>query len=203
MASVAASQAPVNDPQEMIAFCGAVGIGAVGVADEVHSQDALVALRGHARDPRWRMREAVAMALQHMLQHQTEMTLAALRRWVSGGHWLEMRAAAAAVAEPSVLDQQGAALAALRLHEGILGAVASAADRRAESFRVLRKGLGYTLSVVVSKLPDKGFQFLEKLVASKDPDILRIVKHNLKKKRLAGPFAGQVEALEDLLLESE
>jgi hypothetical protein len=198
MATVPASEAPVNDPREMIAFCGALGIGAVGVVDEAHSGDALQALRAHARDQRWRMREAVAMALQHMLQQRTEMTLAALEQWVSEGNWLEMRAVAAAVAEPSVLAQKDVALAALRLHEGILAAMARATDRRAEAFRVLRKGLGYTLSVVTSRLPEEGIRFLKMLVASGDPDTLAVVKQNLRKKRLAGAFAGQVEELEAL-----
>jgi hypothetical protein len=199
MAAVPDSQAPVNDPREMIAFCGALGIGVVGAVSEAHSEDALATLRGHARDARWRMREAVAMALQHMLLERIEVTLAAFQRWVSEGNWLEMRAAAAALAEPSVLRDPAVATAALRLHERILAAIVAASDRKAESFRVLRKGLGYTLSLIVTRMPNEGFQLLKQLVATRDPDVVWIIKQNLAKKRLARPFAERVEALRALL----
>jgi hypothetical protein len=201
MASLPASQAPANDPQELIAFCGALGIGVVGAANEIRSHEALAALRNLARDPRWRMREAVAMALQSMLMERTEATLNELQRWVSEGDWLEMRAAAAALAEPCVLRQHVVAVAALRLHESILSAVGQATDRKAGPFRVLRKGLGYTLSVIVNRMPDEGFQLLSRLAAMRDPDVLWIIKQNLNKKRLAGPFAKQVEDLQAVLLQ--
>lgn len=199
MAFVSAIQAPVNDPREMVAFCGALGVGVLGAANEVRSHEALVVLRSLARDPRWRMREGVAMALQQMLLLCTETTLGELQGWVSGGNWLEMRAAAAGLAESSVLQQQGVGLAALRLHERILAAVETCAGRKDDAFRVLRKGLAYTLSVIVSRVPEEGFAVLEKLVATGDPDVLWIVKQNLTKKRLAGPFPGRVEALRNLL----
>jgi hypothetical protein len=53
--------------------------------------------------------------------------------------------------------------------------------------------------VIVSRVPEEGFAVLEKLVATGDPDVLWIVKQNLTKKRLAGPFPGRVEALRNLL----
>jgi hypothetical protein len=56
-----AEAAPVNSPYEFLAFCGAVGLGRL--LAEGRSQ-VLAKLRGCASDPRWRMREGVAMALQ-------------------------------------------------------------------------------------------------------------------------------------------
>ena len=56
-----ATSAPTNTPQEFLAFCGVVGLGRL-VAEG--RRDLLPALRRHANDPRWRMREGVAMALQ-------------------------------------------------------------------------------------------------------------------------------------------
>jgi hypothetical protein len=74
--------------------------------------------------------------------------------------------------------------------------VLRAEDRRAEPFRVLRKGLGYTLSVVVRALPEEGFTLMARLVDSGDPDALWIVRQNLKKKRLMRHFPQEVEAIE-------
>lgn len=203
MASLPASQVTVNDPHVLLAFCGVLGIGVLAAASDMRSDEALATLRGFARDSRWRMREAVAMALQPMLVERSERTLSELQRWVSDGDWLEMRAAAAALAEPTVLQRERVAMAALHLHESILSAVLSATDRRVESFRILRKGLGYTLSVVVSRVPDEGFQLLARLVPAGDADILWIVRQNLKKKRLAGRFHERVEALQALLLKHD
>jgi hypothetical protein len=56
-----AGQAPVNSPYEFLAFCGVLGQGKVLAQGE---RGVLETLRRCASDPRWRTREAVAMALQ-------------------------------------------------------------------------------------------------------------------------------------------
>jgi hypothetical protein len=47
---------------------------------------------------------------------------------------------------------------------------------------VLRKGLGYTISVTVAATGD--FTFLDELASSDDPDLQWIATQNLKKSRL-------------------
>jgi hypothetical protein len=56
-----AEKAPVNSPYEFLAFCGTVGMGRS--LAEGH-REALEILRAQASDPRWRVREGVAMGLQ-------------------------------------------------------------------------------------------------------------------------------------------
>ena len=56
-----ADLAPVNDPFEFLAFCGAVGLGRLLVEGD---KSQLKTLRVLASDPHWRTREGVAMALQ-------------------------------------------------------------------------------------------------------------------------------------------
>lgn len=58
-----ADQAPVNSPYEFLAFCGVVGLGRLLAEGDANL---LETLRIHASDPRWRVREAVAMALQRL-----------------------------------------------------------------------------------------------------------------------------------------
>jgi hypothetical protein len=195
MARTSPKQAPVNAPEELIPFCGALGIGAIGAVSPPLFHPALVALRRLANDPRWRMREAVCFGLQRLLAMQPQATLDTLAVWVAPGEWLEMRAAAAAVAEPALLKDERTASAALQLHRDIIDHLLAAEDRRAEPCRVLRKGLGYTLSVVVRALPEEGFALMAQLVVSGDPDALWIVKQNLKKKRLVRNFPQEVESL--------
>ena len=54
-------RAPVNSPYEFLAFCGVVGLGRLLAGGE---PGLLPTLRTFACDPRWRLREAAAMALQ-------------------------------------------------------------------------------------------------------------------------------------------
>ena len=68
-----------------------------------------------------------------------------------------------------------------------------------EDFRVLRQGLGYALSVFAEKSPEEGFALLREMASKGDPDLAWIVRENLKKKRLTGKYAAQVEAVGSLL----
>jgi hypothetical protein len=195
MSDVSPDEAPVNAPRELVPFCGALGLGAIGSLVPAFFEPALEALRSLANDSRWRMREAVVFGLQRLLTRQERDTIEALADWVAPGEWLEMRAAAAAVAHPALLEDSETAISALQLHRDIVDPMLGAEDRRAETFRLLRKGLGYTLSVVVRALPEEGFAFMAQLMDSGDADALWIVKQNLKKNRLVKNFPQDVESL--------
>ena len=201
MTKVSADEAPVNSPRELIPFCGAVGMGALGAACPTLFAEALAALRASANDPRWRMREAVPMALQRLITAHPQETLNALERWAAEGSPLEMRAAAAGVAEPALLRNGESAQAALGLHETIFERMPEFDDRKSDEFKALRKGLGYTLSVVVQAAPQEGFAFMRQLAAMQDKDVLWIVKENLKKNRLVKNFPTQVESIRSSLQE--
>jgi hypothetical protein len=199
MTAISPGEAPVNDPHEFVPFCGTVGLGALGAARTQYVEPALRALHALANDTRWRMREGVAMGLQRLIAAHPQQAITDLQDWIANGSWLELRAAAAAVAEPALLKDRSVALAALRLHERILERVQQATDRRSEPFRTLRKGLGYTLSVVVQAIPEEGFTWLARLVDTEDTDVLWIVRENLKKNRLVRHFPKRVEALANSL----
>jgi hypothetical protein len=145
------------------------------------------------------MREGVVFGLQHLLAAHPRQTLLALEGWVAGSDPLQMRAAAAAVAEPALLQDRETALVALQLHRDIFHHLVRLQERRSDPFRTLRKGVGYTLSVVVSAAPAEGFAFMADLAASEDPDVGWIVRQNLKKNRLVKGFPGAVAAVEALL----
>lgn len=187
--------APENTPQCFLAFCGVVGLGAVlaraAGTDEAPSSGVqsgetppLQTLRALAADPRWRIREAVAMALQRWGHTDMDPLLAEMAEWAEGNPW-EQRAVAAALCEPRLLHQPAHAAAVLRMLDEITGSIRQAADRKSAAFRTLRQGLAYCWSVAVAAQPDAGRPFMEKWLASPDPDIRRIMRENLKKKRLA------------------
>lgn len=199
LTKISVDEAPVNTPEEFLPFCGAIGIGAIGSIAPEFYDEAVMELRTLAHDPRWRMREAVCFGVQRLLAKRSTDTLGKLEEWAIGGSLLEMRAAAAGVAEPSILENEGVAVAAFQIHGVIFKRILGVEDRKTESFRVLRKALGYTLSVVVCAIPEEGFGFMEQLIASQEPDVLWIVKQNIKKKRLAGNYPREVEAIQQLL----
>lgn len=199
MAAISADEAPVNDPKEFIPFCGAMGIGAIGSVLPEFYEKALTTLRALAHDPRWRMRESVCFGLQRLMASQGRDILKELDAWIRDGDVLEMRAAAATVAEPTMLKDRETAISALQLHRAIIAQVLEVKARKSEGFRILRKALGYTLSVVVHAVPQEGFEFMARLVDSQDADVLWIVKENLKKNRLVKNFPEQVECMKKSL----
>jgi len=171
--------APVNSPDEFLAFCGVEGLGRLIAEGQ---GDLWPTLRTYASDPRWRIREGVAMALQRIGRVDMDTLLNKMEIWATGD-WLEMRAVAAGLAEPSLLGEEKHTLRALELLDQITSAVESAQERN-EDFKTLCKGLGYCWSVVVAALPAQGIQFMERWLSSTDKDVRRIMKENLKKKRL-------------------
>jgi hypothetical protein len=140
-------------------------------------------LRHWASDPRWRSREAVAMALQRLGQVDMDLLLAEMESWSRGG-LLERRAAAAGLCEPVLLGQPEHARRVLEILDVITASIVDEEDRRGDQFRALRKGLGYCWSVAVVALPDRGKKMMERWCSSDDKDVQWIMRENLKKKRL-------------------
>jgi len=196
LAGLSAHRAPTGDPGEFVAFCGTLGAAAVACVVEDRTAPALDILRGAAADPRWRLREAAAMGLQRLLLARRKETLSALERWVRGGRPLELRAVAAALAEPSVLAIGENADAAVALHREVLTRLLASGSRTSSAVRTLRQALGYTLSVVTVARPEAGFALLEELLTSRDDDGLWIVRENLRKARLARRFPERTKALQ-------
>jgi hypothetical protein len=196
LAGLSARRAPAGDPAEFVAFCGTVGAAAVACLVEDRTAPALDIARGAAADPRWRLREAAAMALQRLLLARRKATLTALESWVRGGRPLELRAVVAALAEPSVLAVDEIADAAVTLHREVLARLLATGNRTSTSARTLRQALGYTLSVVTIVRPEAGFALLEELLASHDGDGLWIARENLRKARLARHFPERTKALQ-------
>jgi hypothetical protein len=97
-----------------------------------------------------------------------------------------IRAVVAAVAEPPLLKtiEHGESAVDLQAHAVDWFAKLAAAHRRDEAVRVLRQGLGYTVSVSVAAAPESGFILLNRMAAMPDTDIQWIVRENLKKHRL-------------------
>lgn len=188
-----AAEAPTNSPYEFLAFCGVVGLGRL-LAEGDHSL--LKILRRCASDPRWRIREAVAMALQRLGDVDLAQLIAAMREW-SQGTPLEQRAAAAALCEPRLLGRALDARAVLEILDRITAGIEQIENRRSEDFLTLRKGLGYYWSVAVVALPVEGKTLMEQWLVTSDKDVRWIMRANLKKARLVRMDAAWVKQWRD------
>ncbi|MBK7218430.1 MAG: hypothetical protein IPH95_15600 [Candidatus Promineofilum sp.] len=179
--AVGPGEGPTNTPGEFLAFCGALGYGRLLAEGD---GAALTQVRQAANDPRWRVREAAAMALQRWGEADMAALLAEAARWAAGTR-LEQRAAAAGLCEPALLTNEATAGRVLDVLDAIMVSVRGAADRRSAEFVALRKALGYCWSVAAVAAPDKGQALIEKWLADDDPDVRWIMRQNLGKARLS------------------
>jgi len=178
-------QAPENTPGVFLVVCGTLGYGRLLAAGDL---SLLPSLRRLANDRRWRVREAVAMALQSWGDVDPSALLREMRSWICGS-LLEQRAAVAAVCEPRLLNTLRTTKSVFALLDRATRDLARQTDRKSESFRVLRQTLGYAWSVALAADLELGRERFERWAASDDPDIQWIVRQNLAKNRLhrAGP----------------
>ncbi|HOG45360.1 MAG TPA: HEAT repeat domain-containing protein [Anaerolineae bacterium] len=180
-AALTPEEAPGDSPQGFLACCGAVGLGRLAAEGDA---TVLPTLRRLANDPRWRLREAVAMALQRLGDADMEALLAEMEHW-SAGTLLERRAAAAALCEPRLLGKPAHVERVLGILHRITAAIPTFTGRKSPEFCALAKGLSYCWSVAVCALPEVGKGRFEVWLACTDPDVRRIMRENLKKNRLA------------------
>jgi hypothetical protein len=175
------TSAPANSPDEFLAFCGVLGMGKLLSKGRL---EFLPTLRSCANDPRWRIREAVAMALQSLGEKDMDRLIQEMEAWCQG-NWLEKRAAAAALCAPNLLQDKKHAKNVLRILDNLTIALMGAEDRRKDEYKTFRKGLGYCWSVAVVAYPHEGMPIMEHWFSTQDPDVRWVMRENLKKKRLA------------------
>ncbi len=181
--------APENTPDVFLACVGIVGLGRLVAAGD---RSPLPDLRRSANDPRWRVREAVAMALQAWGDGDPDALSDEMERWASGSP-LEGRAAMAALCEPRLLGNRRAVARTLAILDRLTASVRDAVDGRAGDVRVLRQALGYGWSVAVAADAEIGLPAFEPWLADPNPDVRWIVRENLGKARLVRLAPGWVE----------
>jgi hypothetical protein len=157
----------ITTDDEYLTFCGVVGLGAVLAAGD---EAMTTRLRRHAGDDRWRVREAVAMALQRLGDADLLRLVDLVLDWVDDPDPLVQRAATAV----EVCRRATASLATLPVTR-----------RRDPDARTLRQGLGYCWSVAVAADPGPGLVAFGRLEDVDDADVAWIARENRKKKRLA------------------
>jgi len=167
-----------NSPEEFVGMCGVVGFAVL----HAHERELLVDhLRTYALHSSWRIREAVAIALQELPVATLEDRLAVTEA-LENGHPLVARALVAGLCEPRNLKGQ---TGAPRLFGHLMRAtqLLYGKGRLTPEEQVLKKGLGYCWSVALSEFYEQGWALFEGL-PRQEPHVGWVVAENLKKKRL-------------------
>ena len=168
---------------EFLALCGTAGLGRIALLEP---ETVMTWLGELASDPRWRVREGVAIALQRLGRESMPKLLAEMKIW-SRGDWYAKRAAVAGLCEPALLKSNQDTVEVLAMLDQITRALslAAPADRRDDGFRVLRQALGYGWSVAAAAAPKNAKPYLEKWIRAQDKDVAWVMKTNLSKSRMA------------------
>jgi hypothetical protein len=206
LAALPPGEAPSGSALEFLPCCGLTAVGRLLAEGATDTPDLVGRLRTAAGDERWRVREAVAIALQRWGDADLPAMVAAIEPWAAGTR-LEARAAVAAICEPRLLSMAASVCAAVRILDAATGLLAATPVPRGEPARVLRAALGYGWSVAVAADPALALPAFERWTLVDDPDIRRLVRQNLGKARfgkgapdaqarlmaaVTGPVAGPV-----------
>ena len=167
---------------EFLALCGTAGLGKVALMEPA---TVMTWLKELASDPRWRVREGVAIALQRIGREDMSHLVAEMHEWSADGPYVQ-RAAAAGLCEPALLEDRGHAVQTLEILDQITTSLAANRDRKHDGFRMLRQALGYCWSVAAAAAPENAVPYFEKWMQSKDKDVAWVMKTNLSKARMAG-----------------
>jgi len=173
---------------EFLALCGTAGLGRIALMEP---ETVMTWLHELASDPRWRVREGVALALQRFGREHMDRLLAEMRSWANETPFVQ-RAAAAALCEPDLLRRPEDTVEVLMILDHITKSMGAATSRKDEGFQALRKALGYCWSVAAAASPSNARPYIEKWLQSTDKDIARVMKSNLGKARMAG-FDGDAD----------
>lgn len=167
---------------EFLALCGTAGLGRIALMEP---ETVMTWLHELASDPRWRVREGVALALQRFGRENMARLLAEMRSWANETPLIQ-RAAAAALCEPDLLRRPEDTIEVLMILDHITKSLGAATSRKNEGFQALRKALGYCWSVAAAASPQNARPYIEKWLQSTDGDIVWVMKSNLGKARMAG-----------------
>ena len=166
---------------EFLALCGTAGLGKVALMEPA---TVMTWLKELASDPRWRVREGVAIALQRIGREDMSHLITEMQAWSAQGPYVQ-RAAAAGLCEPALLKPREHAVETLVILDDITTSLAASRERKDDGFRALRKALGYCWSVAAAAAPENALPYFEKWIQSTDKDVAWVIKSNLDRARMA------------------
>ena len=191
-------EAPTNAPKEYLPFCGILALGAhYYYANQETKHLIMKAFKLAMNDNRWRTREGAAMGFQLIAEKDFSPVKEYFFKQLPYATELEKRAFVAALAHPPILKDKEVARFSLQISAEILKSILTVnkEKRREETFKVLSKGLEYSLSVFAAALPEEGFNLFKSYAKYNDPGLNKIIKSNLGKSRLAKKYGEEIDEI--------
>lgn len=183
-----------NSPDEFADMCGII---AYAVHHQADNQSVIGFIDQYASHKSWRIREAVAIAIQELAKKDMTATLKNIVNLEKGNDY-EKRAVVAGLCEPKLLKDKAVAVHVINLLDEIT-ATLTHDNKLTDEEDSLRKALGYGWSVAIVHAPAGGKKAFEKLLQKKSKHIKWIMKENLKKNRLIKTDAEWVKIMESKL----
>lgn len=184
---------------EYINFCGISALGTCFYKldnDQKNiTKDILIKAMHH---PNWRIKESSAIALQYILESLHDDALIFMDQLRSDEDCLVNRALIAGLAHPPVLNNKKICNYAFMISDISMKLINDYDDLRckSEDVVVLIKGLSYVISVFTVYDSIQGFQLMEHYLESNHKTLNKIIKSNLKKKRIRKDYLDRIEILE-------
>lgn len=189
-----------NTPAEFVMYCGIISYGVCAASHPEWRDETCSLLKHYARSPHRRIREGVMVAYQHLLDVDFHMAVRHLRDLMIFGSFVQQCVAITTLTESRFLYNAELLASALEFQRIALEHIraGTAAERKKEGFRILRRALGFTISVITVATPEQGFALMRECATWNDDDVTWILRENLKKKRLA-KFTQDTAVLSQLL----
>jgi hypothetical protein len=203
MARLTADEAPGATALEFLPVCGVTAVGARAAFDETVRTQLLAELHEHADDLRFRVRDAVVLALAQVGAACGAPLVDDVRPWMDGYFH------AAAVLKAIV--QQGW-LTRLHAHEAVVArfddafTLARDAPRAAARYpgrKALVDALATSPAIAAARFGVPIFDMLTRWAATPDPELRAVVETLCASRTLAGRFGAEVERVRRALAASE
>jgi len=201
-ARIAPEDAPVNHPKEFLPFCAILSLGSsYSLAGQKNKAKVIDIIKNAASDPKWRMREAAAMGFQRIAEKDFNVIKRLFSEWIGKATFSEKRAILVALAHPPILNKEENVAFCFQMADEVLQGLLDLkrSDEETEEYTILKKGLGFTLSVYVVYSPGKGFSFLKEWAQKGNEEIRKIIKTNLSKSRLVKQYGDRIREIQACL----
>lgn len=173
-----------DDPNTILCLAGLLGLSHYYL-DNNYIEEIKIILIEAMNDSRWRVREVIQETLKIIAMNDYNDLITFIDN-IKDPTMLEYRAIITTLAHPEILlnnIQKEYAISKLVEVFNAFLIFENTEDIKNEEFKALVKGLNFAPSVIVSKIPDKGFDIFEEYIG-KSKNLNRIIKENLKKNRL-------------------
>lgn len=188
-----------NDPYTDVLLTGLESLGAIyQFASEEMKKEIDALLHQSLNDPRWRVREIVTESYKWIGTNAfTNLTTSFDILLLNEPTPLEIRGILATIAHPNLLKTTEQLAYAQKIMSNAFDYFIHFDSTKfsMDDKKILQKGLAFAPSVIVSCSPNIGFDYFDELITLDNQAITRLIKENLKKKRLSQSFPDEVQKL--------